>query len=374
MSEYIKIEKRIKTVKEFLDALPTINLKPQYQREFVYNDEEASKVIDSILLGLPLNILYLNENENSSFKYEVIDGQQRLRSIDNFVNHSHSLIKMSFSDWNDKVFSGLSKEQRQIIYDYKLEFYIVTKDNPSNTKLDLFRRINTVGKKLNDIEMINATYPGLFVDEIKKFCHDNEMKLKDVTGSDWLRGETEEYILNWYSSGNIPPFLAKVQHTSFNSSLYPKDILRILNWIQDIVEKKFRNKIYKVSELKRLYDKYSTKTFDKNKLKLLCSKYMALGDEIGNKKGILEYSLQEINRESPDEQLLQLRAFPAEWKEEFAKLQGYKCNICGKDLTDDIEYAKAELDHVISWKKGGLTEKSNCQLLCQKCNRHKGGH
>lgn len=372
MNNSIKIVKKEITIKDFLDNLKDVNLKPQYQREFVYNEEEASKVIDSILLGLPLNILYLNENDNSQFKYEVIDGQQRLRSIDNFVNHSHSLIKMSFSDWNDKVFSGLSKETKQIIYDYKLEFYIVAKENPSDTKLDLFRRINTVGKKLNNIEMLNATYPGVFIDEIKRFCHDNSIKLKNVTGGDWLRGDTEEIILNWFSNNEIPTFLASEQFNSFNSSIYPKTVLKILNWVQGLVDDRLRTKIYKTDDLFRLYEKYNDKTFDISKFKQKCVNYAA-NSEIENKKGIFEYALQEFNKEAPNEQLLQIRMFPSEWKEEFLKKQHNKCNICGKDLKNEIEYAKAELDHIISWKKGGLTEKTNCQLLCQKCNRHKSG-
>jgi 5-methylcytosine-specific restriction endonuclease McrA len=63
--------------------------------------------------------------------------------------------------------------------------------------------------------------------------------------------------------------------------------------------------------------------------------------------------------------------FPSEWKEEFYIEQNKKCDACSKDLTDSREYALSELDHVKSWKNGGLTERNNCRLVCQSCNRKK---
>jgi len=365
----INILKKEMTIRDFLKQLGSINLKPQYQREFVYNAEQSSKVIDSILLGLPLNILYLNENEGGSFLYEVIDGQQRLKSIVNFYLYSHSLIKMSYVDWNEKVWEGLSDELKKRILDYKLEFYIITKDNDSNTKLDIFRRINTVGEKLNNMELLNATYPGVFIDEIKRFCHDNENRLRDLTGKGYLRGDTEEIILRWFGE-NPALFLSIHQRTSFNESDFPKTVIKVINWFDEIVESKNKNKIYQNKDCLRLYEHYELKQVDYKNLKKRIDEYLA-NIEIQNRYGILEFALQEVSGENTNEQLLNLRAFPPEWKSEFFSSQDNRCAKCGKTLEDSREYNLAELDHIKSWKNGGLTTKENCQLLCQSCNRRK---
>ncbi|MDR2828503.1 MAG: DUF262 domain-containing protein [Acholeplasmatales bacterium] len=368
----INLKREICTIKQFLELLSSINLSPQYQREFVYTAEQSSKVIDSILLGLPLNILYLNENTDSFYKYEVIDGQQRLRSISNFINHSHSLIKMSYTEWNDKVWNGFSPELKQKVLDYNLEFYIATKDNDSSVKLDLFKRINTVGDKLTTMELLNATYPGIFIEEIKKFCHDNEMKLNTVTGKNWKRGDTEEILLEWFSP-NIPSLLAQEQHNSFDNSLFPPKIIKVINWIINNVDVKYRNKIYNSKDCLRLYEKYNSSKYDTFTLFRLCEEFYS-NQEIQNRNGIFEYALELVNGYNPNVQLLNLRYFPSEWKQEFYLKQDKKCAICGSSLDEKFVYAKAELDHIVSWKNGGTTIKDNCQLLCQNCNRTKSGN
>lgn len=358
------------TIDTFLKKLKYINLKPDYQREFVYDDEQQAKVIDSILLDIPLNIIYLNENDDN--EYEVIDGQQRLRSIDNFINHTAVLINMTNQSWNNKVWSGLGKDLQSKIKKYPLEVKIVSKENDSNTKFDLFKRINTVGEQLNEIELLNATYPGAFVNDIKKFCHDNESLLSKVTGRSWLKAETEGILLSWFSDDTVKAFLSKHQNDP-DAKVYKVMATKTLDWVEDIVPKQLLKKIYKNSDLHRLFKSYNNIPFDKKDFQDKCNELWDLvtNNEIQSPKGIMEYALQDVCRQNCNEQLLNLRAFPPEWKLTFAQEQNWKCAKCGKSLKGDVEYKKAELDHIISWKEGGLTEKSNCQLLCQKCNRQK---
>jgi len=90
-----------------------LNIRPKYQREFVYKDEQRNAVINTIRKGHPLNVMYWVKNEDDSF--EVLDGQQRSISICEYIADNFSI--------NDKKFGNLTEDQQKQILDYELMVY-----------------------------------------------------------------------------------------------------------------------------------------------------------------------------------------------------------------------------------------------------------
>ncbi|MFW3388237.1 UNVERIFIED_CONTAM: DUF262 domain-containing protein, partial [Kocuria sp. CPCC 205274] len=121
-------------------------IRPQYQREFVYNDKQQQAVITSVTKGLPLSIMYWSANSDGTF--EVLDGQQRTLSICRYVTNSFSV--------NFKRFFNLTDEEKNQILDYELLVYVC--EGTDAEKLDWFRTINIAGLKLADQELLNAAY------------------------------------------------------------------------------------------------------------------------------------------------------------------------------------------------------------------------
>ena len=166
-----------------------LNIRPKYQREFVYSDAKRDKVLDTIMKGLPLNIMYWAKNEDNTF--EVLDGQQRTISFCQYVNGDYSI--------DDKYFHSLTDEEQNAILNYELMVYVV--EGSDKERLDWFRTINIAGEKLTDQELLNINYTGSWLsDAKKKFSKTNcvAYKLADkyVKGSA-IRQELLELALVW---------------------------------------------------------------------------------------------------------------------------------------------------------------------------------
>ena len=143
-----------------------LDIRPPYQREFVYGDKERKAVIDTLQKNFPLNVMYWAVREDGNF--EVIDGQQRTISICQFVNNDFSL--------NGLAFHNLQPDKQKQILDYKLMVYYCTGE-PSE-KLEWFETINIAGKELSKQELRNAVYSGSWVSDAKRyFSKNNRPKL-----------------------------------------------------------------------------------------------------------------------------------------------------------------------------------------------------
>lgn len=135
-------------------------LNPDYQRNYVWDDKKASKLIESCLLGIPLPNLYLYDNNN---RYEVIDGVQRLTSIIRYMNDKFALSSLTiFEDINNKKFSDLEISTQRLIKNYAFRCVVLKKDNDPKTVREIFSRLNSGGLKLEGQEMRSALYPSLF--------------------------------------------------------------------------------------------------------------------------------------------------------------------------------------------------------------------
>lgn len=334
-----------------------LDIRPPYQREFIYNAEQQQAVIRTVSKNFPLNVMYWATRDDGTF--EVIDGQQRTLSICEYIDGNFSVV--FDGDKNPYGFNNLPADRQKKILDYKLTVYICT-GNPSE-KLDWFRTINIAGEKLTEQEMRNAVYAGSFVTEAKrKFSKTNCVAYKlgnrYLSGS-CIRQDYLETVIDWINDGKISEYMKDHQHDSNADELWLY-FQNVINWVQT----KFPTyrKEMKSVEWGRLYNLHKDDKLDANDLEIRISKLMQDSD-VQKKSGIYSYVLDD------DERHLNIRAFDDNTKREVYERQKGICSIC----FNHFDINQMEADHITPWHLGGRTIADNCQMLCKECNRRKSG-
>jgi hypothetical protein len=328
-----------------------LNIRPAYQREFVYKDKQRDEVINTVRKKFPLNIMYWVESANG---YEVLDGQQRTISICEYVKGSYSI--------DYKYFHNLTEYEQDQILDYELNIY-VCKGN-EREKLDWFKVINIAGEKLTDQELRNAVYTGSWLNNAKKYfsktgCPASEYA-KYLNGSS-IRQDYLETVLDWISGGQIEQYMGLHQHDGTANELW-QYTQQVFNWVKML----FPNYRKEMKGLAwgRLYDTYKNNSYDFEALEKEITRLMA-DDDVTKKAGIYEYVLSGNTLEK----CLNIRAFTPSQKRTVYTRQGGVCPHCGKTYKFD----EMEGDHITPWKDGGKTDIDNLQMLCKNCNRKKSG-
>ena len=294
-----------------------LDIRPKYQREFVYTGKQRDAVIETIKNSFPLNVMYWVKTDQGN--YEVLDGQQRTISIGQYVNGDFSL--------NDRFFHNLTKEEQNQILDYELMIYFC--EGTDKERLDWFRIINIAGEKLTDQELRNAVYTGPWLSDAKlKFSKSNcaaYLLANDggslVDGSP-IRQEYLETALSWINDGKIEDYMAKYQ--------YKKDAEELWQYFQDVdawVRKTFTKyrKEMKGVEWGRLYNKYKDIAYDVKEIEDRTLKLID-DDEVQSLKGIYEYILTD------EEKHLNLRQFEDKTKRKVYEKQRGKCVWCKKNF------------------------------------------
>lgn len=341
------------------------NIRPPYQREFVYSDDKRNKVIETLTRNLPLGVIYLAKNADGTM--EVIDGQQRIMSICKYLNGDFSVN--GIADFlNEKTFNCERMKDtaiyKQIMSYNNLLAYIVEGDD--DEKLEWFRTINISGEKLTDQELLNANYTGEWLCSAKrKFSKTNCVAYKKgnklVNGTP-IRQDYLETALSWISGGkeNIAKYMAEHQFDENAEPLWDY-FVEVIEW----VEKTFTyRKEMKGIDWGKLYREYGKVDYDVAELEEKVKSLMA-DDDVNSKKGIYEYVLSNCSRDK--ERHLSIRKFSDKDKRTAYEKQNGICPICGKHH----EIEEMEGDHIIAWSKGGKTTIDNLQMLCKKCNREK---
>ena len=136
-------------------------IRPPYQREFVYNDEQAEAVIQTVLKGFPLNVMYWVRVEND--RYEVLDGQQRTLSVMQYLKHKFSIAL----DGKKYYWDALPDDKYNAIMNYEFMVYIC--EGEESEKLDWFRVVNIAGEKLTEQELRNSVYTGKWLSDAKRY-------------------------------------------------------------------------------------------------------------------------------------------------------------------------------------------------------------
>lgn len=334
-----------------------LNIRPKYQREFVYDDKKRNLVIDSINNDYPLNVFYWVKNSETDF--EVLDGQQRSISICQYVNDFYSIKDKNNED---KYFHNLTDDEKAKILNYKLSVYWC--EGNDSEKLAWFRRINVSGEPLNEQEMLNATYSGTWLTDAKKYFSRKGGAAYQL-GKDYLSGSEirQDYLattLDWISNGNTQKYMSEHQHDENASKLW-NYFQAVIGWVKRTFPT-YRKELMKGFEWGKLYNLYKdvevdTDAFEKIISELLIDEY----DEITKPKGIFYYLFDR------NERYLSIRKFDDKEKRKVLERQKGKCKKCGKE----ISFEEAEADHITPWSQGGHTTLDNCQILCKDCNRRK---
>ena len=137
----------------------TVILDPEFQRNKVWNNTQKSELVESILMGIPLPVMYFAEDRYGNL--QVIDGRQRLTALFEFLNDKFKITSAPILNHiRGKRFSELEAKEQVKLEDYQLIVYIVKPQTPDRIKFDIFDRVNRGGTPLNKQEMRNALYQG----------------------------------------------------------------------------------------------------------------------------------------------------------------------------------------------------------------------
>lgn len=335
-----------------------LDIRPKYQREFVYSGKQRDAVIVTIKNGFPLNVMYWVITDKG--KYEVLDGQQRTISIGQFLNNDFSIEY----DGRTAMFNNLTNGEQKKILDYELMIYFC--EGTDKEKLDWFRIVNIAGAKLTDQELRNAVFTGTWLSDAKlKFsktncaayllANDGGMLLKKSP----IRQEYLETAISWINDGEIEQYMAIHQHDKNANELW-KYFQDVITWVRKTFTV-YRKEMATVNWGK-LYNQFKTKKLNPKELESKI-KVLMEDEEITNKSGIYSYVL------TREEKHLSLRAFTERNKREAYERQNGECPVCG----EHFDISEMEADHIKPWHAGGRTIASNCQVLCKKDNRLKSG-
>ena len=256
-----------------------LNIRPKYQREFVYDDDKRDAVIETIVKGFPLNVMYWVKNSDNDF--EVLDGQQRTISFCKYVHSKFSI--------NSKYFHNLTKTEQQQILDYKVMVYFC--EGNDKEKLDWFKTINIAGEKLTDQELRNAVYTGTWLSDAKhKFsktgCSAYDLGHKYLNGSP-IRQDYLETAIRWITNGGnndkICDYMAEHQHNP-NANELTFYYRAVMDWVVNTFTTYYKE--MKGLEWGLLYNQYKDEIIDTAKLDKEIAELMA-DDDVKKKSGLV---------------------------------------------------------------------------------------
>jgi 5-methylcytosine-specific restriction endonuclease McrA len=330
-------------------------------------------VIESILKGYPIGLIYFNKVSENSL--EVLDGQQRITSVGRFVTD-----KFAIKDENgmEQYFGGMAKDKKVKILETKLLIY-ECEGTESQIK-EWFKTINIAGVPLVPQELLNAIYSGSFV-TLGKEEFSNSQNANIKKWSAYVKGSANrqaffERALDWASKGNIDDYMS-IHRNDKNINELKKYFNSVIDWISSVftdVESEMCG-----LEWGRLYEAYHKKSYNPKNVSEEVQKLYS-DPYVTNRKGIFEYILGD----SVDKKLLEVRVFDDAIKKVAYATQTAKaekkgesnCPHCaiGHDTNKEKIWSLGDMDadHVAAWSKGGATAIKNCQMLCKTHNRAKG--
>ena len=352
-----------------------LTIQPEYQRNYLYAEQNGAReiaVIESVLKGYPIGLLYFNKVDDTHL--EVLDGQQRITSLGRFLKHKFAVVINGIEHY----FDFMPKDLQEKIN--KTELLVYECEGTESEIKEWFKTINIVGLPLEEQEILNAVYCGSFVN-LAKEVFSNSQNANVNKWAAFLRGNVKRqaYLhtaLEWVSKGNVSAYMSlhrnddniREMQTYFDS---------VIDWASGV----FQNIEKEMCGLPwgELYEKYHKQPYNPtevaNKQRELYEDYY-----VKNKRGIYEYILGGCK----DSKLLEVRCFDEPTKKSVysrqtadAQAKGISnCPHCvlenGANKSKIWKLAEMDADHVTAWSKGGATDISNCQMLCQTHNRAKG--
>jgi len=337
-----------------------LDIRPKFQREFVYDAARQQAVISTLLSGFPLNVMYWSKSNDASTgkdTFEMLDGQQRSMSICEYIEGSFSVMV----EGNPKNFDNLSAADQARVLDYELMVYHC--EGSENEQLAWFEVINIAGLTLRPQELRNAVYTGPWLTDAKRYFSRESQgahKLaKDyVTAGEVNRQELLQRALEWrVGKGDVAIKQYMNDHRQdANANALWTYFKSVIDWAKLIFPK--QRKELRSVPWSILYNEYGQKQLDSVELEAQVKALME-DDEVQKKSGIYTYVL------TGDKHALALRTFTDNQKRQAYEEQDGVCPKCNKDF----EFGEMDGDHIIPWAKGGKTTPDNCQMLCIKDNR-----
>lgn len=331
-----------------------LDIRPAYQREFVYKNFQRDNVIDSINNHFPLNVMYWVECADGN--YELLDGQQRTLSICQYV-HGDFMFKKRF-------FKNLTPDEKDEFLSYKLMIYIC-RDGTDKEKLDWFQRVNIAGVELTAQENRNIIYTGTWLTDAKSYFSKNKCaaygQYKDYLKGSAIRQDYLETALKWIADRDkisVEGYMARHQD-SVNCAELWFYFQSVFNWVK-LVFPNYRKEM-KGLQWGIFFNAHGKKFLDANKLEAEIKRLME-DEDVTKNSGVYEYLLD------GNEKHLSIRKFNQKMKRAAYERQNHKCAKCG----GEFELKEMDADHIKPWSEGGRTIAANCQMLCKACNRIKG--
>lgn len=341
-----------------------LDVRPAYQREFIYPDKDRDEVIRSMRNGFPINVMYWAKVGDDH--YELMDGQQRTISI---CRYAAAEDRRSLRPYeccyavDDLYFFNLPADKQDSFLDYTLDIYVC--DGTPSEVLAWFKVINIAGKVLTEQELRNTSYTGPWLSDAKLFfskpnCTAYRIAKDYVAGSP-IRQQYLETAIEWIAArdglDSVEAYMALHQMDE-NASAIRTYFRRVIDWVETYFPVK--RKVMKGIEWGLLYNAHKDEELDPEALEARIVELLD-DEDVSNQKGMYEYLLD------GDERHLNIRAFtPKMALTAYERQQGI-CPMCGKHFA--LEEMQA--DHITPWSRGGKTIPENCQMLCAGCNRRK---
>ncbi|MCO5268710.1 MAG: DUF262 domain-containing protein [Brumimicrobium sp.] len=351
-----------------------LTIQPEYQRNYIYADGKRDvAVIESILKGYPLGLIYFNKVSDDNF--EVLDGQQRITSFGRYVTGKFAIID---DNGYPHYFDKLPKDKQQIILETKLLIY---ECEGTETEIkEWFRTINIAGVPLNNQELLNAVYSGPFVTLGKEEFSNSQnayiQKWSAYVSGNANRQDFLERALEWVSKENVGDYMSRHRFDD-NINELKNYFNSVIDWISAVftdVETEMRG-----LEWGRLYETYRKQPYNPQKVSEQVRELYA-DPYVKNRRGVFEFILGG----STATQLLDVRVFDEATKKAVytkqtaeAEEKGISnCSLCAighdSNKTKIWNLKDMDADHVTAWSKGGATDIKNCEMLCKTHNRAKG--
>lgn len=392
-----------------------LDLQPNYQRKYVATPAIASRLIESVLMDVPIPVIYLAEEKDSS--YSVIDGQQRLTSFLSFLNghfpdgNEFKLTGLKvYKELNKKTFKELSKEQQTKIRTTTLHTIIIKKESNEDIKFEIFERLNTGSIKLNEDEIRNTVYRGNYINLLAEL--ENDKTFHELIQNDNAKKRMlyRSMILRFFALSekthlNYKPSMKQFCNKELRdnrdlSQEKQKEYRERFAHCVDLVKTVFGHNAFKRYQL----DKNGNGSYGKNLNMSLFDIQMcgfvnySKNEILRNADNIREAMLDlmttnndfndSIEKSTSDKKVLQNR-FKI-WLDKLDEILGDEsyqqrtfsyeikkqlfdknpvCAISGQTI---LAIEDAEVDHIIPYSKGGKTELENAQLVLRYFNRTKG--
>lgn len=185
-------------IKRMAEETRELMVAPAFQRKLVWNKDQERELIESILMGIPMPIVYVFEDENGI--KQVVDGRQRISAIISYMNNEFKLDNLRMlPSFDQKKFADLDPFYKSKVERYQIPVYVIEPPTPERIKYDIFDRVNRGGTQLNNQEMRNALYMGESTELLEKLSKAKEFKQATCNGIKSVRSRDQYVILRFLS-------------------------------------------------------------------------------------------------------------------------------------------------------------------------------